>query len=63
LLFLDTCAFFVDGPSLKPEDHSPATAAAVKNWQRLLATARELGLMVAFASRETRPDGADYYRR
>ena len=63
LLFFDTSKFFVNGPSLKAEDRSPVAAAAVKNWQRLLSTARELGMMVAYASTENRPDGADYFGR
>ena len=63
LLFFDTSAFFLNGPTLKPQDRSPVVAAAVQNWQRQLATARDLGMMVAYASTENRPDGADYYRR
>ncbi len=63
LLFFDTSTFFVNGPTLKPEGRSPAASAAVQNWQRQLATARDLGMMVAHAQTENRPDGADYYRR
>lgn len=63
LLFFDVSAFFVNGPTLEPEGRSPAAATAVQNWQRQLATARDLGMMVAYAQTENRPDGADYYRR
>ena len=63
LLFFDTKASSVNGPSLKPEGRSPDTAAAVKNWQRQLETARRLRMMVAYALTAQRADGSNYYPR
>ncbi len=56
LLFFDTSNLFVNGPSLQPKDRPPAGALAVANWQRQLARARELGMMVAYALTGHRPD-------
>jgi nicotinamidase-related amidase len=63
LLFFDTSKIFVNGPSLKPEDRRPEEVAAVKNWERLLARARELDMMVAYAHTAQRGDAANYYPR
>lgn len=63
LLFFDTSKLFVNGPTLKPEDRTPVAAAAVRNWQRLLAVARELDMMIAYAHTAQRGDGTNYYPR
>ena len=42
LLFFDTSNMFVNGPSLDPQARTPAATAAVANWRRQLAKAREL---------------------
>jgi nicotinamidase-related amidase len=63
LLFFDTSALYANGPTLDPKDRTPQASAAVANWQRQLALARELGMMVAYAHTAYRPDGADYFSR
>jgi nicotinamidase-related amidase len=63
LLFFDTSNLFVNGPSLHPKDRPPAANAAVANWQRQLARARELGMMVAYALTGHRPDQMTAYPR
>jgi nicotinamidase-related amidase len=55
LLFFDTSTVFVNGRTLNPADRSPAMAPVVKNWQRQLEKARELGMMVAYAITAYRP--------
>ncbi len=63
LLFFDTSRLYANGPTLDPKDRTPQAAAAVANWQRQLALARELGMMIAYAHTAYRPDGADYFSR
>lgn len=63
LLFFDTSTLFVNGPSLDPKDRTPEAVVAVGNWQRQLALARQLGMMVAYAHTAYRPDGANYFSR
>src|SRR5581483_11526394 len=57
----DTCNYFVNGPSLRPENRTPGVAASVANWQRLLATARELAMAVVYSAAAYREDGSDWY--
>jgi ureidoacrylate peracid hydrolase len=63
LLFFDTSLLYVNGPTLDPKDRTPQAVTAVANWQRQLALARQLGMMVAYAHTAYRPDGADYFSR
>lgn len=63
LLFFDTSNMFVNGPSLKAEDRSPMVQAAVKNWQRQLARARQLRMMVVYANTAQRADQRNYFPR
>lgn len=63
LLFFDTSTLYVNGPTLDPKDRTPEAATAVANWQRQLALARELHMMIAYAHTAYRPDGANYYSR
>jgi nicotinamidase-related amidase len=63
LLFFDTSKSVVNGPTLKREARLPERDSIVENWQRQLALARELGMMVAYAQTAQRPDGANYFPR
>src|SRR5690242_5641688 len=63
LLFFDCSKIFVDGPSLRPEDRTPMVQAAVKNWQRQLALARQLRMMVVYANTAQRADQSTYFPR
>jgi nicotinamidase-related amidase len=63
LLFFDCSKLFVNGPTLDPKGRSAAVTASVENWKRQLATARELGMMVAYANTAHRKDEADYWPR
>ena len=63
LLFFDCTNVFVNGSSLDPAGRSPDVAAAVSNWERQLALARELDMMVAYACAVNREDRADAYDR
>jgi len=61
LLFFDTCNYFVNGPSLKPENRSTTVAASVGNWVRLRDAARKLKIAVVYSAAAYRPDGSDWY--
>lgn len=63
LLFFDCSRIFVDGPSLRAEDRTPMVQAAVKNWQRQLALARQLRMMVVYANTAQRGDQSMYFPR
>jgi nicotinamidase-related amidase len=63
LLFFDTSKSVVNGPTLRREDRRPERESIVANWQRQLALARELGMMIAYAQTAQRPDGANYFPR
>lgn len=63
LLFFDTKASSVNGPSLDPSDRAPNVVAAVKSWQRQLQLARRLRMMVAYALTAQRADQSNYYPR
>jgi nicotinamidase-related amidase len=63
LLFFDTKRMSVDGPSLKAEDRAPNVVTAVQCWQRQLALARRLRMMVAYALTAQRADQSNYYPR
>lgn len=61
-----TCLLFFDCSNVflrDPGSRSPEVHAAVANWQRQLAQARELGMMVAYANHVNRADGADSFPR
>ena len=61
LLFFDTCNYFVNGPSLRPENRSTTVAASVRNWVRLREAARKLKMAVVYSAAAYRPDGSDWY--
>jgi nicotinamidase-related amidase len=63
LLFFDTSKLFVNGPTLKAEDRRHDDVVAVANWQRQLALARELNMMIAYAHTAQRADQSNYYPR
>jgi nicotinamidase-related amidase len=63
LLFFDTSNLFVNGPKLDPRDRPPGEASAIASWQRQLARARELRMMVAYALTGHRPDQAATFPR
>jgi ureidoacrylate peracid hydrolase len=63
LLFFDTSNLYVNGPSLQRADRSPDANAAVRNWQRQLARARELGMPVAYGLTGHRADQMTAFRR
>jgi nicotinamidase-related amidase len=63
LLFFDTSNLFVNGPTLDPKDRPPEDVKAVPNWQRQLARARQLGMMVAYALTGHRPDQRTLFPR